>query len=82
MIDPASEYLHKLIEANTQDIMRGLKALATVSGAIARDKGFHESCRSFPEKISLMLSELSEGLEANRNGEPKYWFREESSGDD
>ena len=77
-----SENLHKLIKVNSQDIMRGLNALATVSSAIARDKGFHESFRGFPEKVALMHSELSEALESNRNGEPKFWFREEGSGDD
>ena len=38
-------------------------------------KGWYDTPRSFPELIALCHSELSEALEAYRNGEPEVHFQ-------
>ena len=52
-----------------QETVGGFKALQHLAWEIAEDKGFHDA-RPFSEEIALMHSELSEALEADRNGDP------------
>lgn len=53
----------------------GLNDLAESINKIARDHGFWEADRNFGEMIALMHSELSEALEAHREGQDEIWLR-------
>lgn len=46
-----------------------IKDLVAEAHATARDKGWYESERSVPELLCLVHSEISEALEAYRDGE-------------
>lgn len=62
---------------------RGLEILQAAVWTSVEHKGFHDVTppRGFPEEIALMHSELSEALEANRDGDPVIWYRDGNSGD-
>lgn len=47
-----------------------IKETAKEIHQIARDKGFYDKERNFGEMLMLVVSELSEALEAHRNGKP------------
>ncbi|MBI4179609.1 hypothetical protein HY522_09340 [bacterium] len=55
---------------------RGLQDYAELCHQIARDKGFWDSPRNTAEMLMLVVSELSEALEADRRGDADG-FREE-----
>ena len=47
----------------------------------AIEHGWWEEDRCFPEIIALCHSELSEALEADRNGEPDLWYHDNGKPD-
>jgi NTP pyrophosphatase (non-canonical NTP hydrolase) len=49
---------------------RGFAALCAYAHEVAKSKGFYDEERSTLESIALMHSELSEALEAVRDGNP------------
>ena len=53
-----------------------LKKLMKDSARIARDHGFKTSWDNFPEKLMLIVSELSESLEEFRAGRRDVWYRD------
>lgn len=59
-----------------------LNALASQVHLWAVGKGFWDGdfdSRNFGEMVALSHSELSEALEAHRNGEPAVWYRHDKS---
>lgn len=65
--------------SNMDDLDRVLfiNVLAEQIHEIAKSKGFYDEPVSFPQAIALMHSELSEALEAHREGEPAERVAEE-----
>ena len=59
------------------DRMLFINILAGEIHEIAKSKGFYDEPVSFPQAIALMHSELSEALEAHREGEPADRIAEE-----
>lgn len=55
---------------NEQNLISYLSAFGDAVHANAREKGWWEKPREFPELVALMHSELSEALEAYRAGDP------------
>lgn len=64
------------IEALKQPEQKGLNEWAVIIHNNAEKHGWWENERSFPEIVALCHSELSEALEAYRNGEPLTWINE------
>lgn len=56
--------------------MIDLKELQVESAKIAREHGFKTSWDNFPEKLMLIVSELSEALEEFRAGRKDVWYRD------
>ena len=56
--------------------MIDLKELQVESAKIAREHGFKTSWDNFPEKLMLIVSELSESLEEFRAGRKDVWYRD------
>ena len=52
-----------------------IEALMEEAWQTAEDRGWHEGRRTIVEEIALMHSELSEAVEAERNGEAPLWTR-------
>jgi NTP pyrophosphatase (non-canonical NTP hydrolase) len=55
-------------------VIWGFTALAQSVSKTAHSHGWWETDRNFGEMIALMHSELSEALEAWRDGEPVLWY--------
>lgn len=56
-------------------VKSGLNTLAAKIHETARDHGFWDKERNFGEMIALMHSELSEALEAHREGNPPRYYK-------
>lgn len=54
-----------------------LKELIAESFETASSKGWHDTCRSFPEALMMVVDELSEALQASNKREGKERIGEE-----
>lgn len=55
--------------------MTDLNVLAKEINDTAREKGFWDKERNLGEMLMLVISELAEGLEEDREGRPLVWYR-------
>lgn len=79
---PNGQVCEKCAEEVKRDNGLAINEFATEVHDNARAHGWWDKPISLPEAVALMHSELSEALQAYRNGDPVMWFECMESGDE